>query len=476
MLQLTNQKAKKLLIAWILLLSILYSTLSILRHNHFQSGGFDLGIFDQTVWQYSRFLNPYNTIKDCFILGDHLTLTLPLLAPLFWLWNNVRILLIFQAFWLSFSSLAVYKLARIRKFSPLTSLNLSFVYSLFYGIQFAVFSDFHAVIIGVGLISWLAYFLESRQKKLLFITIILLLLTKENMGIALACLGLIYFFKRRYRRLAGIFIIGGFCWSLLAMKIVGSFSSIGFQYQPEISSNLQQIVVDFFNTQEKRLVWLYSLGWFSFLPLLSPGAMLAIIINLAQYFITGPGFIRTQSPFMHYRAILALFLSLGVLDTLKLLEKRKLKPQTVSIFLVVIVLGLQYYFHFPLNKLSKPIYWKKEAWMDDNRALFKLIPADASLAAQQNLVPHLSHRKEIYLTWPRKHDFEISFCGEKSCWWLDFGGEPEYLIVDLHPNQWLTQLLESNENFNSAVKNMEKTGKITLEKEVSFAKLYRINY
>ena len=75
--------------------------------------------------------------------------------------------------------------------------------------------------------------------------------------------------------------------------------------------------------------------------------MLAIIINLAQYFTTGSGFIRTQSPFMHYRAILALFLSLGTLDTLKLLKKRKLKPQTVSIFLVVIALGLQYYFHFP---------------------------------------------------------------------------------------------------------------------------------
>ncbi|MBI3559953.1 hypothetical protein HY087_02395 [Candidatus Gottesmanbacteria bacterium] len=39
----------KLLIGWLVALSIAYSTLSIIRHNHFQSGGFDLGIYDQAV-------------------------------------------------------------------------------------------------------------------------------------------------------------------------------------------------------------------------------------------------------------------------------------------------------------------------------------------------------------------------------------------------------------------------------------------
>lgn len=71
--------------------------------------------------------------------------------------------------------------------------------------------------------------------------------------------------------------------------------------------------------------------------------------------------------------------------------------------------------------------------------------------------------------------FENKLCGEKSCWWLGFGGRPEYLVVDLHPDQWLTQLLESSENFADAVRNLEKAEAITLEKEVNFAKLYKIN-
>lgn len=465
--QIINKNAFKILIAWVFILSLLYSTLSILRHNHFQSGGFDLGIYDQAAWQYSRFLNPFNTIKERHILGDHLTLTLPLLAPLFWLWNNVKILLIFQAFWLSFSTLAVYKLARLRKFSPLTSLNLSFVYSLFYGLQQAVFFDFHPVTIGVGLIIWLAYFLEAGKKKSFWFTLVLLLLTQENMGLALAGLGLIYLFKKRYRVLAICFIFGGLSFSFLATKIISYFSNVGFQYQPKIPLNPLKIVVEFFNSQEKRLVWLYSLSWFSFLPLLSPGAILAVFLDLAQYFITGSEFSRMWSPFMHHRAILAPFLLLGVLKALTILKKKKLSPKTISLALVIICLGLQYYFHFPLNKLSKAIYWQEEPWMIDNRQLLAAVPPDASIATQQNLVPHLSHRQEVYLTWPRIHD--------EDKWWLNFGGQPEYLVVDLRPNQWLTQILESNENFQAAIQNMENAGKISLESEIGLARLYRVN-
>lgn len=466
----------KLLILWLIVLTILYSSLSILRHNHFQSGGFDLGLYDQAVWQYSRFLSPYNTIKDRFILGDHLALTLPLIGPLFWLWNDVRILLIFQAFWVCLSAWPIYKLSLKRNFSPLVSIILAFIYSLFYGIQFAVFFDFHPAVLGVGLISWLVYFLETRQKKFFIPALILLLLTQENMGIALAGLGLIYFFRKEYRKWAVFFIFLGFGYSLLAAKIISFFSPVGFQYWPEISLNPRKLALEFFNSQEKRLVWLYSLSWFSFLPLLSPGTMLAVFLDLGQYFVTGPEFSRMWSPFMHHRVILAPFLVLGVLDVWEFLKRKKVKIDLLAILMLIMAISLQYYFHFPLNKLSKPIYWQNESWMDDNRALFKAIPAEASLAAQQSLIPHLSHRKKIYLVWPRQHDFEDQICGQVSCWWLDFGDQPEYLVVDLHPYQWLTQLLESNENFESAVANMEKAGKINLEKELGAAKLYRIKY
>ena len=487
--KLIDKNALNIVLLWISILTILFSALSILRHDHFQSGGFDLGLYDQSVWLYSKFKVPYNTVKDRLILGDHLNLTLPLVAPLYWFWPKVHSLLIFQAFWASFSTLAVFLLCRNRKFSPLTCLNLSFLYSLFYGIQYLVFFDFHAVAIGVGLIVWLAYFLESGKNRCLFLTLILLLLTQENMGLALVSLGLIYFFIKKFRKTAVTFMVVGLAWSLLASRIIASFSPVGFQYWPQIKPNPLAIFQDFFNAEEKRQVWLYSLAWFSFLPIFSPGAMMAVLFNLAQYFATGPEFARMWSPLMHHRAILGLFLLLGTLGVLgKLKElgrsgklgrlgRKKNFVVLISLLLVVSALCQQYFFHFPLNKLSKPIYWQTEPWMEDNQALIKQIPPTTSLAAQQNLVPHLSHRDKIYLVWPRKHDFEQpSPCGQVSCWWLDFGGQPDYLVVDTRPHQWLTQILESNENFQSAITNMEKAGRIGLVSRVNDAKLFKINY
>ncbi len=466
---------KKLLIGWIIILSILYATLSIVRHNHFQSGGFDLGLYDQSVWQYSRLEWPYNTVKERFILGDHLTLTLPLLAPLFWLWNDVRMLLIFQAVWISISTYAIYKLCLHRKFSEITSASVSVIYSLFYGIQAAIFFDFHPVVIAVGLIAWLVLFMETKREKLFWLTLILLLLTQENMGIALISLAAIYFWKKQYRKISVAFVAIGIAWSVVSSKVIAYYSPIGFQYLPQISTNPIEMFKEFFDSEEKRQVWLYSFSWFSFLPLLSPGAILAVIIDLAQYFVTGPEFARMWSPLMHHRAILAPFLTLGMLDALAFLKKKRLNPQKIAIIALIIAFGVQFYFHFPLNKLSKVAYWKNEPWMKDTNELLAKVPNDASVATQQSLVPHLSHRKEIYLFFPREHDFDDNRCGTRSCWWLDFNDHAKYLVVDLHPNQWITQLLETNEHVESAVSNMEKAKKITLVTSVGAARMYKID-
>lgn len=295
------------------------------------------------------------------------------------------------------------------------------------------------------------------------------------MGLALSSLGFIYIFQKQYRRVALGFIAGGFLATFIAIAIIKSLSPIGFEYAPQIQLHPINLIKEFFNGQEKRDVWLYSLSWFSFLPLLSPGAMLAVLLDLSQYFITGEAFSRMWSPFMHHRAILAPFLLLGTLDAINLL-KRKLRPEVISVFMVIVALLLQYKFHFALNKLSKPIYWQSEKWMEDNRKLISAIPKDISIASAQNMVPHLSHRNQVYLIYPREHEIKGDPCGRKLCWWLDFPVEADYLMVNLSERQTLTQLLESPQNFKAAIKNMETLGKIKLEKRIGTAYLYRITH
>jgi uncharacterized membrane protein len=464
-----------LLILWLVVLGSLYVTLSVLRHMHFQSGAFDLGIFDQAVWQYSHGIIPYNTIKERLIIGDHLNLILPLLSPLYYIWSDVRSLLIFQAIWITASSIAVYKLILRRNFSPFVALCLSSVYSLFYGIQFADYFDFHPVVIGVGLLAWFLYFYEAKKWKWMWLSLIFIFLTQENMGIAVAGIGIIYLFKENHRRSALLFMCGGVVLSLLSVKLVSLFSPVGYQYSPAVTLNPINLLKQLFDSQDKRLVWLYTFSWFSFFPLFSPGALGAVLLDLSQYFLPTKQFGHMVSPFLHHRAILSSFTLLGTLDVLGFIQtKRKVLIPFVVLFLLLSSLSQQFIFHFPINKLTKKDYWKNESWMRDNQELFATIPREASVAASQNLVPHLSQRKEIYLLWPRKHTEKHNPCGEKECWWLDFAGKPEYLVVDLHQGQWITQLLESNDNFSHAIANMESKRKIMLIRKYNDARLYKV--
>ncbi|MBI5614412.1 DUF2079 domain-containing protein [Candidatus Gottesmanbacteria bacterium] len=476
-----DRYALKALILWVIVLSILYSSLSLVRHAHFQSGGFDLGLYDQSVWQYSRFLWPYNTIKDRFILGDHLTLTLPLLSPLFWLWDDVRILLVFQAIAIASSSIAIFFLAKLRTFPSYVAFVVAWTYSLFYGIQYGVFFDFHPVLYGVALLAWFVYFFEAKKKIFWIVFLVLALLTQENMGLALSSLGCIYFFRKEFRVYGIWFFIGGVGVSLAASKAVSLFSPIGFQYWPHISFNPLSIAFSFFDSEEKRQVWLYTLSSFSFLSLFSLGAMAAIIFDLAQYFATGPEFSRMWSPLMHHRAVLALFVTLGALDALALLRKKKISMMWIALLIVAMTLFEQFLFHYPLNKLTKNDYWKEEDWMINTQKLIDEVPVGSGVATQQNLIPQLSHREQIYLVWPREHDFDSQTssgqgtpCGQKSCWWLDFDKKAEYLVVDTRPDQWLTQILESNDHWNEAMRNMQVLKKIQLEKSIGDARIYRI--
>src|SRR5438445_7832303 len=82
-----------------LIAALTYAAISIYRHDHFASNAFDLGVQDQTVWGYSQLQMIPNTVEMIRnLLGDHFHPILMTLAPLYWICNDVRVLLIVQAF------------------------------------------------------------------------------------------------------------------------------------------------------------------------------------------------------------------------------------------------------------------------------------------------------------------------------------------------------------------------------------------
>jgi hypothetical protein len=85
---------RALLVALALVSGSLYALEDWRRYATFQSAGYDVGIFDQGIRHYAHFEAPVSSLKGVgfSLLGDHFSPILAVLAPVFWIWSDTRVL------------------------------------------------------------------------------------------------------------------------------------------------------------------------------------------------------------------------------------------------------------------------------------------------------------------------------------------------------------------------------------------------
>jgi hypothetical protein len=93
-----------------------FAAASVYRHDHFGSNAYGLGIYEQMIWGYSRLEPTMDLTVGAAgapnLLGSHFQLILAALAPLYWIWDDVRMLLVAQAVLLALSSVPLFLWAR----------------------------------------------------------------------------------------------------------------------------------------------------------------------------------------------------------------------------------------------------------------------------------------------------------------------------------------------------------------------------
>lgn len=140
------QRSHLLIIIFFLLFFFLFSSISLSRLYSLQIFHYDFGIFGHIIWQLSRFQLPFinhRVLGDIIFLGDHFNPSLVILAPLFWLTSNIKILLFEQALATTLSGLIIFLIARKLKFSYLPSLIFSTVFLIFAGVENPLVTDWH---------------------------------------------------------------------------------------------------------------------------------------------------------------------------------------------------------------------------------------------------------------------------------------------------------------------------------------------
>ena len=162
--------------------------------------GYDLGIFDQAVRAYAHFQAPMVPLKGAGynIFGDHFHPIIAVLAPLYWIWDNVGMLLIAQAVLTAASIPVVYRFTRRRAgeacrcWSPRRS-------AFGWPLQGLIDFDFHEIAFATPLAALAIDALDRRDDRKLVLWCALLLLVREDMGLIVALIGVLVLAQRRGR-------------------------------------------------------------------------------------------------------------------------------------------------------------------------------------------------------------------------------------------------------------------------------------
>ena len=469
---------KKKLIPFLicLLFFIAYAVLSVVRHMHYGSYGFDLGINDQIVWRYAHLQAPLTTIgpfPDKLKLAEHVELVYAFISPFYWVWESAKMLLLLQAAFFCASGIFVYLLARKKKLSRLVSNSLLIIYLGFYGTQNTLWADAHSASFAAAFLMGFVYFFEAKKVFPTMIFFFLAITAKENIGLLTFLVTFVYFVRERKKALLLFMMVSVLYVSFIFFIFFPHVMHVHYLYQNSegLFSNLNPL--SFFDTDEKRQVIWYSLLSYGFLPLLSPLYLIPFIGDLSTYFVVANQLPGAQGLFGQYRISLAPLLIWSTIITLS--RYKWLRNRYISVYLIICTLFVQYALHLPLSYLVKSWFWHEPVSVKNINEVITYLPKDASVVSQNNITPHISQRDKIYTLYPVKKSFiKDSPCGQPTCDWFRWAGKPEYMIVDTGPDWDIRHFLANREEYITGIKNLEKGGVIKKYKQKETATLYKI--
>ncbi len=218
---LTRRTANVLFLVLLASFCGIFGTMAVLRHESFHSGGYDLGIFDQVIWNSLRGRLYENSIMmdSPSFLGHHFSPFLLSLVPLYAVWTDPRMLLLTQTLALGIAALPCYWLARERLGNGIALL-VSGAYYLFPAVHFVNLAEFHEIALATPMLSFALYFL-LRQRYVPFLALTLLvLLVKEETAFIVIALGSFVLLVQHKWKLGLLVIVTGTLWGIATLLFI----------------------------------------------------------------------------------------------------------------------------------------------------------------------------------------------------------------------------------------------------------------
>ncbi len=396
--------------------AVFMAVLTLSRHASFLTHAYDLGIQDQAFATILSRGYPLVTLYgDTPVnqFGDHFTPIYYLLAPLYALVGDARALLIIQALVLGLAALPVYLLAQqlLRASGQAVGVALAASFLLHPALHGVNTFDFHEIALALFLLLWALYFLESSRYGLMLIFLALAMLTKEEVSLTTAAIGLYLLFSRRQMRL-GLLVSGV---SLVYFGLVNNVVMPALGGGPDLSrfagltptedSGLLALLAGVVGNPVHAFTYAFlNPGKLTFLALLFLPVIFSPLWARARWLTAVPAFavalfsvVPSQySIDYHYPAIMLPFVYYLAAAGLMHIRWWRARPAAVAVAILVASLAMNWQYGWLWGKRYQP-----PPEMDAHRqaivALLQAIPPQASVSAMSDLAPHLSNRERVYL-------------------------------------------------------------------------------
>jgi len=370
----------------------------------------DLGNMVQAIWNttHGHVLETTTlTGRQTSRLGFHVDPFLVLLAPVYLLWSTPLLLPIIQALGVASGALPVYWLARKHLGSDRAGAHFAFAYLLYPATQFNAFtitSSFHSVAMAVPLILFAIWLLDEDRLVAFSLVALLTATTKEEMPLAVGCLGIWYAITKG-RRVFGssVFAVGlgltmlDFLWVIphYSPSGVNPFSGRYGEVGATPGGMAHKLVSDplafvqAVATGHKALYVLLLLGPFLGLWALEPFLFLGAVPDLAINLLSEKSD-QTSIPFHWTAGIVPFTVAASIFGAAKFKNNQlRVSLYALAGALSIAVFSPIYFLPGDINGLSSPDRGAKAHALS-------LIPADAPVSASNQLGGHLSERRYIY--------------------------------------------------------------------------------
>jgi uncharacterized membrane protein len=416
----------------------IYTVFEIEQQRHFETAGYDLGIFDQAIHSYAHLHAPISLMKGVHNgfgthfseLGDHFSPIIASVAPVYRVFPDAVTLLVVQGLLLAASVPSVWLFSR-RNLGRFAAYLIAVAYALAWGLQAAMAADFHEIAFAVPLLAIAIERLDAGRLRTAVFAALLLLLVKEDFGIVVAAFGLVIGIRTHKWRVAGVLAVVGIATTVLADKVLipafGGKSNYYWDYYAALGSGpleaawhivrhplstLHLMVTP--HAKVQLLEWLFiPLG---FMPLGSPFVLLIVPLLAERLLSNNPNHWTLTH---QYSAPFMPILTLAAVDTVarvvRVWQERRARTPTSShrrklgaptrvvgpaYALGIFVVAVWACGRMPFGQLTRhglAQSWRTTSYDGARQAAVDVVPRGVIVEASNQLAPHLVDRDQVIL-------------------------------------------------------------------------------